>query len=64
MKKSGNLSYAPHIYTYMYMYIYISSYHTASMDLPDPLSPPISIVHRSWKVFQATSCIGALVYRF
>ena len=35
-----------------------SSYHAASMDLPDPLLPPISIVHHSWKVFQATSGIG------
>ena len=32
------------------------------MDLTDPLSPPISIVHRSQEVFQATS--RAIVYRF
>ena len=28
-----------------------------SMDFPDSLSPPISIVHRFRDVFQATSCI-------
>ena len=27
------------------------------MDLPDLLSPPLSIVHRSREVFQAPSCI-------
>ena len=27
-------------------------------DLPDSLSPPVSIVHRSLEVFQTTSCIG------
>ena len=26
--------------------------------LPNPLSSPISIVHRSWQVIQATYCIG------
>ena len=35
-----------------------SSYNTASMDLHDPLSPLVPIVHRSREVFQATSCIG------
>ena len=35
-----------------------SSCRTASMDLPGPLLPLISIVHRSRKVFQATSSIG------
>ena len=28
------------------------------MDLPDPLSPPVSIVHRPRDIFQTTSCIG------
>ena len=28
------------------------------MDLPNPLSPPISIVHNPQQVLQATSCIG------
>ena len=28
------------------------------MDFPNPLSPPVSIVHCSWEVFQTTSCIG------
>ena len=35
-----------------------SSCHAASTALPDHLSPPISIVHRSQVVFKATSCIG------
>ena len=35
-----------------------SSSHAANTDLPDPLSPPVSIVHRFWEVFQATSCIS------
>ena len=35
-----------------------SSCCAASMDLPDPLLPPISIVHCSQWVFKATSCIG------
>ena len=35
-----------------------SSFHAASTDLPDSLLPPISIVHRSREVFQATSSIG------
>ena len=30
------------------------------MDIPDPLLPLVSIVHRSRKVFQATSCIGTV----
>ena len=35
-----------------------SSSHATCMDLPNPLSPPVSIVHRSRQVFQAKSCIG------
>ena len=35
-----------------------SSCHPASTDLPDPLSPPVSIVHRSREVFKATYCIS------
>ena len=34
-----------------------SSCLSAGTDLPEPLSPPVSIVHCSWKVFKATSCI-------
>ena len=34
-----------------------SSCHVASTDLPDTLSQPVSIVHCSWEVFKATSCI-------
>ena len=34
------------------------SCHAASTDLPDPLWPPASIVHRSPEVFKAISCIG------
>ena len=37
--------------------IYVS-YRTANTDLPDPLSPAVSIVHCSWKIFKSTSCIG------
>ena len=35
-----------------------SSCHAISTDLPDPLPPPFSIVHRFRYVFKATSCIG------
>ena len=35
-----------------------SSCCTTSMDLPDPLLPPLSIVLHSQLVFKATSCIG------
>ena len=45
-------------YIYIYIYIYISLCRAASMDLPDSLSSPVSIVHRTREVFQATSCIG------
>ena len=45
-----------------YRPIYISSSSSsscaASMVFPGPLSPHVSIVHRSWQVFEATSCIG------
>ena len=34
-----------------------SSCCTASMDIPDPLSPLLPIVHRLWQVFRATSHI-------
>ena len=33
-------------------------YHAASTNLPDHLSPPFSIVHRSREVFYATSCFS------
>ena len=42
---------------YIYIYIYISSSHAASMDIPDPPSPLLPIVHRLWQVFRATSRI-------
>ena len=32
-----------------------SSYHAACMDLPDPLSQPVSIIYRSREVFKAIS---------
>ena len=35
-----------------------SSFCATSTDLSDPLSPPVSNVHRAREVFQATSCIG------
>ena len=31
-----------------------SSYRAARMDIPDPLSPHLPIVHRFWQVFRAT----------
>ena len=34
-----------------------SSCHAACMDIPDPLSPLLTIVHRLWQVFRATSRI-------
>ena len=41
-----------------------SSCGVASMDLPDPLSPPVSIVYRSWDVFMAITSIGTeLLYK-
>ena len=38
--------------------IYISSCRATSMDLPEPLQQPVSIIHRSQLVFNATPCIG------
>ena len=34
------------------------SFRAADTDIPDPLSPSVSIVHCSREVFQALSCIG------
>ena len=51
-KKSGNLLKAPHIHIYISL-----SCCAASMDIPDPLSPLVPIVHRLWQVFRATSHI-------
>ena len=43
---------------YIYMYISsLSSCHATSMNLLGLFSLPISIIHRSWEVFQATSYI-------
>ena len=45
---------------YIYIYIYMSSSSScraASMDIPDPLSPLLPIIHRLWQVFRATSHI-------
>ena len=42
-------------------YVFISStssFRAASTDFPDPLSPPVSIIHCSRRVLQATSSIG------
>ena len=53
--------------SYIYIYIYINTYESSSssssctaisMDIPDPLSPPLSIVHCSRHFFRATSRIG------
>ena len=49
------------VYVWICVYLYVSSSsscHIASMDLPDCLSPPVSIVHHSQEVFKAISCIG------
>ena len=48
-----------HTHTHIYMYIYISSSscRAACMDIPDPLSPLLPIVHRLRQVFKATSHI-------
>ena len=35
----------------------MSSCHTASMDIPDPLSSLLPILHRIWQDFRATSRI-------
>ena len=43
---------------YFWCYISSSSCHVDSTYLPDPLPPPVSIVHHSREVFKATSCIG------
>ena len=50
-----------HIHAFI---IIIIMSHAASTDLPDPLSPPVSIVHHSREVFLAASCIGTeLLYK-
>ena len=46
------------IHTHIYIHMHASSCRPASMDLPDPLLPPISIIHHSQEVLQATSFIG------
>ena len=38
------------------------SYHAIGTDIPDPLPPPVSIVHRSRLVFKATFCIGTELF--
>ena len=43
---------------YMYIYIYISSWHAASTDFPDPLSPLVTLIYRSRQIIHATSCIS------
>ena len=41
-----------------------SSCHAISTDIPDPLSPPLPIVHYPWQVFRATSSIHTeLLYK-
>ena len=39
-----------------------SSCRAASMDLPDPVSPPVSIVHRSREVLKAISFIDTELF--
>ena len=43
---------------YMCIYTSSSSCHAASTHLPDPLLLPVSIVHHTQEVLQATFCIG------
>ena len=38
-----------------FLYYSIQRYRAASTDFPDPLSQPVSIVHRSQQVIKATS---------
>ena len=51
------------VYVYIYIYIYITyessslSCRAASTDIPEPLSPLLSIIHRLWQIFRATSRI-------
>ena len=45
------------IQLYTYIYIYISC-RAASADIPDPFSPPFSIINCFRQVFKATSRIG------
>ena len=66
------------IYAYVYIHIYIyvpsntlyispSSSHAVSTDLPDPLSQPISIIHRSRELlhigFRLSSCFCSSMSR-
>ena len=37
-----------------------SSCRATSTDIPDPLSPPLPIIHRFWQVFRSTSRIAAV----
>ena len=55
-KKSGNLFNDPCIYIYIYIHI-SSSCRAISTDFPDPLSPPLPIVHCFRQVFRTTSHI-------
>ena len=34
-----------------------SSCRAVSMDIPDPLSPLLRIIHLLWQVFRVTSCV-------
>ena len=45
-----------HIYIYIYIYIIIIMI-AASMDIPDPPSTFLPIIHHLWQVFWVTSCI-------
>ena len=53
-----------HTHTHTHTHTYISSSSPSSssccatsMDIPDPLSPLLPIIHLFWQVFRATSCI-------
>ena len=42
---------------FLYIYISSSSWHAASTDIPDPLSPCLPIIHRIRQVFRVTARI-------
>ena len=43
--------------TYIYMLISSTSCRAASTDIPDPLLPLLTIIHRLRQVFRVTSCV-------
>ena len=50
-----------HLTKTVYVWTSSSSGHAMSTDIPDPFSPPLSIVHRLQQVPGTTSCIGTVL---